>query len=55
MITRWGDALREGDRFYSPNLSLRTQDHVPTESEACRIISPARETRLDLKKLRLQS
>ncbi len=47
MITRWGARLREGDPCYHPNLSLRMQDHVPREDEACRIAPPPRETRLD--------
>jgi len=51
MITRWGDFLRAGDPFYNPNLSLRTQDHVPREDAACRVVYPARVTRLDLGKL----
>ena len=47
MITRWGDALRQGDRFYNANLSLQTQDHVPREDANCRIAGTPRETRLD--------
>jgi GT2 family glycosyltransferase len=52
MIDRWGDALREGDRFYHPNLSLQTQDHVPREGPDCRIASSARVTTLALDRLK---
>jgi GT2 family glycosyltransferase len=48
MIARWGEALRAGDRFYNPNLSLRTQDHVPVEGASCRIANPPRVTLLNL-------
>jgi GT2 family glycosyltransferase len=51
MITRWGDALRAGDPFYNPNLSLTTQDHVPREGEPCRIMQKPRATVLDLRVL----
>jgi len=51
MIERWGDALRSGDRFYNPNLSLRTQDHVPVENGSCRIVNPPRVTQLRLGRL----
>jgi GT2 family glycosyltransferase len=37
MVKRWGKALAAGDPFYNPNLSLRTQDHVPREDPDCRI------------------
>jgi GT2 family glycosyltransferase len=37
MVKRWGGVLRAGDPFYNPNLSLRTQDHVPREDAECRI------------------
>jgi len=37
MTSRWGKLLHDGDPFYNPNLSLRTQDHVPREDTACRI------------------
>jgi GT2 family glycosyltransferase len=46
MITRWGDRLAAGDPFYNPNLSLRTQDHVPTEDVNCRIANKPRSTSL---------
>jgi GT2 family glycosyltransferase len=51
MIGRWGDFLRAGDPFYHPNLSLRTQDHVPREDPHCRIVNPPRVTHLDLTRL----
>jgi len=54
MITRWGGFLREGDPFYNPNLSLRTQDHVPREDSACRVVYPPRVTQLDLGRLARQ-
>jgi GT2 family glycosyltransferase len=44
MTRRWGRKLREGDPFYNPNLSLRTQDHVPREDPDCRIIYSPRVT-----------
>jgi GT2 family glycosyltransferase len=37
MVRRWGKALAAGDPFYNPNLSLRTQDHVPREDADCRV------------------
>ncbi len=46
MTRRWGKMLRAGDPFYNPNLSLRTQDHVPREDPDCRIVYPPRVTRL---------
>jgi GT2 family glycosyltransferase len=52
MITRWGEALRAGDPFYNPNLSLKTQDHVPREDKTCRVINRPRATRLELSKLK---
>jgi GT2 family glycosyltransferase len=51
MITRWGDFLRAGDPFYNPNLSLRTQDHVPREDAPCRVVNAPRMTKLDLGRL----
>jgi GT2 family glycosyltransferase len=51
MIGRWGDFLRAGDPFYHPNLSLRTQDHVPREDPNCRIVNPPRVTQLELARL----
>jgi GT2 family glycosyltransferase len=48
MIERWEEALRAGDRFYHPNLSLRTQDHVPREDPDCRISFRPRVTTLAL-------
>jgi GT2 family glycosyltransferase len=48
MLDRWGPVLRAGDEFYHPNLSLKTQDHVPREDAGCRIMLPPRATRLDL-------
>ena len=48
MIEQWGAVLRAGDPFYNPNLSLRTQDHVPREDAACSVIWPPRATRIDL-------
>jgi GT2 family glycosyltransferase len=54
MVERWGDFLRAGDPFYNPNLSLRTQDHVPREDPACRVAYPPRVTKLDLARLRGQ-
>jgi GT2 family glycosyltransferase len=52
MIDRWGNALRAGDRFYHPNLSLRTQDHVPREDPGCVIAAPPRVTALALARLK---
>ena len=52
MIERWGDELRGGDSFYNPNLSLKTQDHVPREDTACRIAGAPRATVLALGRLR---
>ena len=37
MVKRWGKLLAAGDPYYNPNLSLRTQDHVPREDPGCRI------------------
>jgi GT2 family glycosyltransferase len=37
MTKRWGHVLADGDPFYNPNLSLKTQDHVPREDPDCRI------------------
>ena len=48
MIKRWDEALHDGDRFYHPNLSLRTQDHVPREDPDCRISFRPRVTTLAL-------
>ena len=47
MIARWGEKLRKGDRFYNPNLSLRTQDHVPKEDSSCRLANRPRVTVMD--------
>jgi GT2 family glycosyltransferase len=47
MLDRWGALLREGDRHYHPNLSLRTQDHVLKEDEACRVSGRPRVVRLN--------
>ena len=52
MITRWGEALRAGDPFYNPNLSLKTQDHVPREDATCRVMNRPRATRMELARLR---
>ena len=46
MTGRWGELLRMGDPFYNPNLSLRTQDHVPREDADCRITYPPRTQRV---------
>jgi GT2 family glycosyltransferase len=46
MIERWGAALRAGDPFYNPNLSLVTQDHVPREDPGARVMNQARVTKL---------
>ena len=48
MIGRWGSLLGEGDPFYNPNLSLKTQDHVPSEAAICRIVHKPRITPLTL-------
>jgi GT2 family glycosyltransferase len=48
MIERWGTALREGDAFYNPNLSLTTQDHVAREDAGCRVMNAPRVTVLEL-------
>jgi GT2 family glycosyltransferase len=42
MVKRWGAKLAAGDPFYNPNLSLRTQDHVPREDSACRVVNAPR-------------
>ncbi len=52
MIERWGKTLTSGDRFYNPNLSLTTQDHVPREDDRCGVMNAPRATRLALEKLR---
>ena len=52
MIERWHEALHAGDRFYHPNLSLRTQDHVPREDPDCLITSKPRITELDHDRLK---
>jgi GT2 family glycosyltransferase len=44
MTRRWGKLLKQGDPFYNPNLSLRTQDHVLTEDPGCRITHAPRVT-----------
>jgi GT2 family glycosyltransferase len=49
MIEKWGDVLRAGDPFYHPNLSLRTQDHVPREDAGARVVNRARVTVLRLR------
>jgi GT2 family glycosyltransferase len=54
MITRWGAALAAGDPYYHPNLSLKTQDHVPREDEACRIVGVPRAVRLALGRWRVR-
>jgi GT2 family glycosyltransferase len=46
MVKRWGAKLAAGDPFYNPNLSLRTQDHVPREDPGCRIVNTPRVTQL---------
>jgi hypothetical protein len=46
MVKRWGKKLAAGDPFYNPNLSLRTQDHVPREDAGCRIVNTPRVVRL---------
>jgi GT2 family glycosyltransferase len=51
MIGRWADFLREGDQYYNPNLSLKTQDHVPREEAGCRVLNKPRVTILDLARL----
>ncbi len=51
MIARWGSVLRAGDPFYNPNLSLKTQDHVPLEDAACRVIHAPRATVPNLARL----
>ncbi len=47
MVKRWGKKLAEGDPFYNPNLSLRTQDHVPREDSGCKIVNAPRVMTLD--------
>jgi GT2 family glycosyltransferase len=42
MVRRWGKLLKAGDPFYNPNLSLKTQDHVPREDPDCRIVHAPR-------------
>ncbi len=44
MLDRWGDLLKDGDPFYNPHLSLRTQDHVPAEGAKCRATQKPRVT-----------
>ncbi len=51
MVTRWRSLITDGDRFYNPNLSLKTQDHVPRE-EPCQVVHPPRATRLLLSLLK---
>lgn len=48
LLQRWERILREGDPFYNPNLSLRTQDHVAREDSGCRGDAPPRVTAIDL-------
>ncbi len=48
MVETWGDAIRNGDAFYNPHLSLTTQDHVPREAGRCRVVHAPRATRLNL-------
>ena len=38
MTRRWSQLLKAGDPYYNPNLSLKTQDHVPREDPGCRIV-----------------
>ena len=52
MIERWGAVLAEGDRYYNPNLSLTTQDHVPREGGPCRVLHAPRATVLALPHLK---
>jgi GT2 family glycosyltransferase len=42
MTRRWSKLLKAGDPYYNPNLSLKTQDHVPREDPGCRIVYPPR-------------
>lgn len=46
MVRRWGKLIADGDPFYNPNLSLKTQDHVPREDDGCRIVHKPRVTAL---------
>ena len=55
MISQWDAALRAGDRFYHPNLSLSTQDHVPREDPGCLITSKPRVTDLALDRLNCET
>jgi len=55
MVQRWGDKLAGGDPFYNPNLSLKTQDHVPREDQGCRVVNEPRPTALDHGKIKKQS
>jgi GT2 family glycosyltransferase len=49
MIEKWGDVLRAGDPFYHPNLSLRTQDHVPREDAGAHVVNRPRVAVLKLR------
>ncbi len=46
LLDRWAGLLRDGDPFYSPLLSDRTQDHVLREDDGCRIVHAPRVTTL---------
>lgn len=46
LLDRWADLLRDGDPFYSPLLSDRTQDHVLREDDRCRVVHAPRVTTL---------
>ena len=46
LLDRWADLLRDGDPFYSPLLSDKTQDHVLREDDGCRVVHAPRVTTL---------
>ena len=52
MIAQWGLLLAAGDRYYNPNLSLTTQDHVPREDGVCRVVHAPRPALLALDTVR---
>ncbi|MGI4978214.1 MAG: glycosyltransferase family 2 protein, partial [Janthinobacterium lividum] len=46
LLDRWAGLLRDGDPFYSPLLSDKTQDHVLREDDGCRVAHTPRVTSL---------
>ena len=50
LLMTYAALLTEGDRFYNPNLSQDTQDHVAREDRGCRGDKRPRVTRINLRR-----